>query len=357
MPDRPNEPPFAPRHDPRYDPRVERHGSDRDSNSDPRFDPRDTRRDDPRFNPRDGGDDPRLGRTRPPEPPLPPRRNNRLVWLVGALALLLLLTRTRVGLIIRAALSHPNMVGTLGHNVPMVFMLVFGVGCGLAALAGVIAGPALVTYPAMAAALGPILFVVVVLGSIARANGFRIFKFVNYIKEELLIVLGTSSSESALPRMLDKMEKLGCKKSVVGLVIPTGYSFNLDGTNIYMTLAALFIAQATGIELSWGDQIALLLVAMISSKGAAGVSGAGFITLAATLAIVPSVPVAGLALILGIDRFMSECRALTNFMGNAVATIVVARWENALDRDQLSAALAKGGGAGPAIAGLEADTD
>ena len=138
---------------------------------------------------------------------------------------------------------------------------------------------------------------------------------------------------------MSKMEKAGCKRSVVGLVIPTGYSFNLDGTNIYMTLAALFIAQATGIELSWGEQILLLLVAMLSSKGAAGITGAGFITLAATLSVVPSVPVAGMALILGIDRFMSECRALTNFVGNAVATIVVARWEGELDQEQLARVL------------------
>jgi aerobic C4-dicarboxylate transport protein len=190
------------------------------------------------------------------------------------------------------------------------------------------------------------LFVLVVLGTIARLHGFSILALLRYLKSELLLVLGTSSSEAALPRLIEKMEDAGCAKGVVGLVVPTGYSFNLDGTNIYMTLAALFIAQATGIELSWGDQIALLAVAMISSKGAAGVTGAGFITLAATLSIVPSVPVAGLALILGIDRFMSECRALTNFIGNAVATIVVARWEGALDRDQLARVL---GGGAPSI--------
>jgi aerobic C4-dicarboxylate transport protein len=143
-----------------------------------------------------------------------------------------------------------------------------------------------------------------------------------------------------LPALIDKMERAGCTRSVVGLVIPTGYSLNLDGTNIYMTLAALFIAQATGVDLSLWDQVALLLIAMISSKGAAGVTGAGFITLAATLSIVPTVPVAGMALILGIDRFMSECRSLTNFIGNAVATVVVARWDNALDRDRLDAAMA-----------------
>lgn len=190
-----------------------------------------------------------------------------------------------------------------------------------------------------------LLFVLIVLGGIARLNGFSILALIRYLKAELLLVLGTSSSEAALPSLIDKMEQAGCAKSVVGLVVPTGYSFNLDGTNIYMTLAALFIAQATGVDLSLGEQLALLLVAMISSKGAAGVTGAGFITLAATLSIVPSIPLAGLALILGIDRFMSECRALTNFMGNAVATIVVARWEGALDTDQLASALAGNSGA------------
>jgi aerobic C4-dicarboxylate transport protein len=185
-------------------------------------------------------------------------------------------------------------------------------------------------------------FVLVVLGAIARLNGFSILALIRYLKAELLLVLGTSSSEAALPSLMEKMERAGCAKPVVGLVVPTGYSFNLDGTNIYMTLAALFIAQATGIDLTLGQQLALLGVAMISSKGAAGVTGAGFITLAATLSIVPTVPVAGLALILGIDRFMSECRALTNFIGNAVATLVVARWENALDRDALKIALAGG---------------
>lgn len=182
-------------------------------------------------------------------------------------------------------------------------------------------------------------FVVGVLGLVGWANGFSILKLIRYLKEELLLVLGTSSSEAALPSLLQKMEKAGASKSVVGLVVPTGYSFNLDGTNIYMTMAALFIAQALNIDLSLQDQIILLLVAMLSSKGAAGITGAGFITLAATLSVVPAVPVAGMALILGIDRFMSECRALTNFIGNAVATIVVARWEGELDRDALKDAL------------------
>ena len=188
--------------------------------------------------------------------------------------------------------------------------------------------------------LTSLLFVLVVLGTVARIAGFSIFRLIAYLKEELLLVLGTSSSESALPSLIEKMERAGCPKSIVGLVVPTGYSFNLDGTNIYMTLAALFIAQALNVDLSLGQQLLLLTVAMLSSKGAAGVTGAGFITLAATLSIVPSIPVAGMALILGIDRFMSECRSLTNFIGNAVATVVVSWWEGRLDRPQFEAALA-----------------
>ena len=187
--------------------------------------------------------------------------------------------------------------------------------------------------------LTSLFFVLVILGIVCRLCGFSVLKLIRYLKAELLLVLGTSSSESALPSLMEKMEKAGCEKSVVGLVVPTGYSFNLDGTNIYMTLAALFIAQDTNVDLTLGQQITLLAVAMLSSKGAAGVTGAGFITLAATLSVVPDVPVAGMALILGVDRFMSECRSLTNFIGNAVATVMVSRWENALDRDQLSLAL------------------
>ncbi|MGN6818800.1 MAG: dicarboxylate/amino acid:cation symporter [Sphingomonas sp.] len=187
--------------------------------------------------------------------------------------------------------------------------------------------------------LTSLLFVLVVLGAVARAHGFSILKLIAYLKAELLLVLGTSSSEAALPNLIAKLEVAGCDRGVVGLVVPTGYSFNLDGTNIYMTLAALFIAQATGVHLSLGDQLLLMAVAMLSSKGAAGVTGAGFVTLAATLSIVPSVPVAGMALILGVDRFMSECRSLTNFIGNAVAAIVVARWEGKLDRAALDRAL------------------
>ena len=185
-----------------------------------------------------------------------------------------------------------------------------------------------------------LLFVLLVLGLVSYFAGFSIFALIRYLRAELLLVLGTSSSEAALPSLMEKMEIAGCRKSVVGLVVPTGYSFNLDGTNIYMTLAALFIAQAVGIDLSMGEQLTLVAVAMISSKGAAGVTGAGFVILAATLSVVPSVPVAGMALILGVDRFMSECRALTNFIGNAVATVVVAKWEGALDKDRLAAAMA-----------------
>jgi aerobic C4-dicarboxylate transport protein len=187
-----------------------------------------------------------------------------------------------------------------------------------------------------------LLFVLVVLGSIAAFTGFSILRFILYIKDELLTVLGTSSSESALVPLMQKLERLGCSRSVVGLVVPSGYSFNLDGTNIYLTMAALFVAQALNIELSLRQQVTLLGVAMLTSKGASGVTGAGFITLAATLAVVPSIPVAGLALILGVDRFMSEARSLTNFVGNGVAAIVVSRWENELATETLTRELAQG---------------
>ena len=186
-----------------------------------------------------------------------------------------------------------------------------------------------------------LLFIFLVLGSIAKANGFSIVRFIAYIREELLIVLGTSSSESVLPRMLVKMEALGCKKSVVGLVIPTGYSFNLDGTSIYLTMAAVFIAQATNTPLDLFHQLTLLVVLLISSRGAAGVTGSGFIVLAATISAVGHLPLAGLALILGIDRFMSEARALTNLIGNGVATLVVARYCDQLDEATMQDALAK----------------
>ena len=188
-----------------------------------------------------------------------------------------------------------------------------------------------------------IIFVVVVLGTVARLTGFSIGRFILYIKEELLIVLGTSSSESALPSLINKLERMGCGKSVVGLVVPTGYSFNLDGTNIYMTMAALFVAQATNTDLTLMQELTILGVAMLTSKGASGITGAGFITLAATLHVVPDIPVAGMALILGIDRFMSECRALTNFIGNGVAAVVVSRWEKELDVDKMKAELANPG--------------
>jgi aerobic C4-dicarboxylate transport protein len=232
-----------------------------------------------------------------------------------------------VALVMRAA-----PVGAFGA---MAFTVgTFGVGA-LADLAGLV-----VTFYLTSA-----LFVLGVLGLIAAAAGFSILRLLVYLRAELLLVLGTSSSESALPALMERMEAAGCPKPVVGLVVPTGYSFNLDGTNIYMTLAALFIAQATGVDLPLGQQLLLLGVAMLSSKGAAGVTGAGFVTLAATLSIVPSVLVAGMALILGVDRFISECRSLTNFIGNAVATVVVARWEGTLDRAALARAL------GPAPAG------
>jgi aerobic C4-dicarboxylate transport protein len=185
-----------------------------------------------------------------------------------------------------------------------------------------------------------LLFVLVVLGTIAALAGFNIVRFIIYIKDELLTVLGTSSSESALVPLMEKLERMGCSKSVVGLVVPAGYSFNLDGTNIYLTMAALFVAQALNIDLTIGQEATILGVAMLTSKGASGVTGAGFITLAATLAVVPTIPVAGLALILGIDRFMSEARALTNFVGNGVATVVVSKWEKELDRDKMAAAMA-----------------
>jgi aerobic C4-dicarboxylate transport protein len=185
------------------------------------------------------------------------------------------------------------------------------------------------------------LFVFGVLGLIARVSGFSLLRLLRYIRGELLLVLGTSSSEAALPSLIDKLEGAGCSRSVVGLVVPAGYSFNLDGTNIYMTMAALFIAQATNVHLGLSEQLLLLLVAIISSKGAAGVTGSGFITLAATLAIVPSVPVGALVLIQGVDRFMSECRSLTNFIGNAVAAIVIARSEGEVDNRRLQQALAE----------------
>ena len=184
-----------------------------------------------------------------------------------------------------------------------------------------------------------LLFIFVVLGLIARFHGFSIWKFIKYIKEELLIVLGTSSSESVLPRMMEKMENLGAKKTTVGLVIPTGYSFNLDGTSIYLTMAAVFIAQATNTPMTLTQELTLLAVLLLTSKGAAGITGSGFIVLAATLSAVGTVPVAGLALILGIDRFMSEARALTNLIGNGVATLVVAKWTDELDVKRLHAGL------------------
>ena len=185
--------------------------------------------------------------------------------------------------------------------------------------------------------LTAILFVVLILGAIAWFSGFSIFRFLAFIKEELILVLGTSSSETALPGMIQKMKRLGCAESTVGLVIPTGYSFNLDGTNIYMAMAAVFLAQATNTPLDLRHQISLLVVAMITSKGASGVTGAGFVALAATLAAVPSVPVESLALLVGIDRLMSQCRSFTNLIGNGVATVVISRWEKEITSETLNA--------------------
>ena len=187
-----------------------------------------------------------------------------------------------------------------------------------------------------------LLFVFVILGGIARVTGFSLIRFLKYISEEILIVLGTSSSESALPKIMEKLERIGCPKPIVGLVIPTGYSFNLDGTSIYMTMGALFVAQASGVPLSFGQQLSILGILLLTSKGAAAVTGSGFITLAATLSAFPDSPVAGLALLLGVDRFMSEARAITNLIGNAVATMVVARWEGALDMARVKRVLARG---------------
>jgi aerobic C4-dicarboxylate transport protein len=200
-------------------------------------------------------------------------------------------------------------------------------------------------------------FVLVVLGAIAALSGFSILKFLAYIREELLIVLGASSSEAVLPQIMQKLQRLGAGKTTVGLVIPTGYSFNLDGTNIYMTLATLFLAQATNTPLSWEQMATLLGVAMLTSKGASGVTGAGFITLAATLAVIPDLPIAALALLVGVDRFMSECRALTNLIGNGVATLVIAGWEKDLDRNQLARELARGPETEPPLALATAEAD
>ncbi|MEI6243739.1 MAG: C4-dicarboxylate transporter DctA [Acidobacteriota bacterium] len=185
-------------------------------------------------------------------------------------------------------------------------------------------------------------FIFIVLGAIVTATGFSLFKFLTYIAEEILIVLGTSSSESALPRLMDKLEHLGCARKVVGMVVPTGYSFNLDGTSIYMTMAAMFVAQVSGVHLTLGEQLTLLAVLLLTSKGAAAVTGSGFVTLAATLAVFPSIPLAGLTLLVGVDRFMSEARAITNLIGNAVATLVISKWEGALDIPRAQAILATG---------------
>lgn len=253
------------------------------------------------------------------------------VALVGAPAEPVVDLLDRLSIVVFRLVAIIMRFAPIGAGAAMAFTVGhYGIGV-LTNLAGLVA----TVY------LTSVLFVLVVLGLIARAAGFSILRLIAYLRNELLLVLGTSSSEAALPPLIGRLEAAGCEPGVVGLVVPLGYSFNLDGTNIYMTMAALFIAQACGVDLSLGEQLTLLGVAVISSKGAAGVTGSGFITLAATLAVVPSVPVAGMALILGIDRFMSECRALVNLVGNAVATIVIARWEGALDREMLTRALGK----------------
>ncbi len=226
-----------------------------------------------------------------------------------------------IGIIVRAA-----PIGAFGA-------MAFTIGAyGIGALVNL--GELILVFYATSA-----LFVLIVLGAIARVAGFSILRFIAYIKDELLIVLGTSSSETVLPHMIQKMERLGASRSVVGLVIPVGYSFNLDGTNIYMTLATLFLAQATNTPLTLGQELTILLVAMLTSKGASGVTGAGFVTLAATLTIIPDIPIQALAILVGIDKFMSECRALTNLIGNGVATVVISRWERELDTTQLREAM------------------
>ncbi|WP_347265864.1 dicarboxylate/amino acid:cation symporter [Paracoccus sp. (in: a-proteobacteria)] len=260
------------------------------------------------------------------------------VAIMFGISLILIGDKAKPVLTLFEAMSHAvfRMVDILMKAAPVGAFGAFAFTIGKYGIASVVNLAALVGTFYLTAAL----FVVVILGTVCMLNGFSIFRLISYLKAELLLVLGTSSSESALPSLMEKMEKAGCARPVVGLVVPTGYSFNLDGTNIYMTLAALFIAQATNIDLSLQEQVLLLLVAMLSSKGAAGVTGAGFITLAATLSVVPTVPVAGMALILGVDRFMSECRSITNFIGNAVATVVVSRWHGAFDREQFDLALA-----------------
>jgi len=252
------------------------------------------------------------------------------------------------------AMMHMGKIGNPVHvlieDISHIFFAMMGTVMKLApigaggAMAFTIGKFGLASLKPLAALMGSFyltcaLFVLVVLGTIAAYTGFSILRFLAYIKDELLTVLGTSSSESALVPLMQKLEKMGCSKSVVGLVVPSGYSFNLDGTNIYLTMAALFVAQALNIDLTLTQEFTLLGVAMLTSKGASGVTGAGFITLAATLAVIPGIPVAGLALILGIDRFMSEARALTNFIGNGVATVVVSNWENELDREMMDKAL------------------
>lgn len=259
------------------------------------------------------------------------------------IAILFGVVLARLGERARGVVKGLDTIGELFFGIIGLVMRLAPVGA-FAAMAFTIGRYGLDTLAQLAALMASVYltcfaFVVIVFGLIARLAGFSLWRFLRYIREEILIVLGTSSSETVLPRMMLRLEELGCAKPVVGLVIPTGYSFNLDGTSIYLTMAAVFIAQATNVELSLGQQLAMLGVLLLTSKGAAGVTGAGFITLAATLSAIDTVPVAGIALILGVDRFMSEARAITNLIGNGVATLAIAKWEGALDHERLQAAL------------------
>ncbi len=285
---------------------------------------------------------------------------------LGALANGELLQVLFVAILTGAAVSHMGGVGervtAFIDDAGKVFFRVIGIVVRVApigafgAMAFTIGAYGLRSLANLAALIATfyatsLLFVLLVLGAIARASGFSILRFINYIKDELLIVLGTSSSETVLPQLMRKMEAVGASKPVVGLVVPTGYSFNLDGTNIYMTLATLFLAQATNTPLTLGQELTILLIAMLTSKGASGVTGAGFVTLAATLSIIPDIPITSLAILVGIDKFMSECRALTNLVGNGVATIVVSRWEGELDVRRLHETMAHPASVNEAIVG------
>jgi len=262
-------------------------------------------------------------------------------------ALLFGIALTRTGSAGQRVLEGLDQIGRVFFGVVHILMRFAPIGA-FGAMAFTVGKYGIGTLASLGLLMGSVyltclLFIVVVLGAVARFSGFSLWKFLRYIRAELLLVLGTSSSESALPRLIERLEELGCKRSVVGLVVPTGYSFNLDGTCIYLTMAAIFIAQALSVDLSVADQVLLLAVLLLTSKGAAGVTGSGFVTLAATLgALNGKISVEGVALILGVDRFMSEARAITNIIGNGVATMFVARWENMRDDAKMQVALDAG---------------